>query len=113
MVSRFSRWPSRRPSWIAKRKDLSNSESLFCSKASHQVSAQSNLQFGRCHLKNFKMAAMLVIFDIIRNNFSNSESLALMPPIKFLLNPTYNLEDVVRKNFKMASVAAILDIGTE
>ena len=30
--------------------------------ASHQVLAQSNIQFGRrCHLKNFKMAAILDI----------------------------------------------------
>ena len=53
-----------RPSWIAKRNDFSNSESLSHSNASHQVSAQSDLRFGRrCHLNNFKMAAMAASLD--------------------------------------------------
>ena len=47
VVSRFSRWLPRRPSWRAKRNDLSYSESLCRSDASHQASAQSNLRFGR------------------------------------------------------------------
>ena len=65
VVSRFSRCPPRWPSWIAKRNDLSNSESLCRSNASHQVSAQSNLRFGRrCRLKNSYMAAMAAILDI-------------------------------------------------
>ena len=59
-----------RPSWIAKLNDLSNSESLCHSYASHQVSAQSNLRFGRrCCLKNFKMAAMVAILDIGTEQF--------------------------------------------
>ena len=65
MVSRFSRWPPRWQSWIAKRSYLSNSESLCRSNASHQVSAQSNLRFGRRY--RFKISEW--------NNFSNSESL--------------------------------------
>ena len=41
---------------------FSNSESLFHPDASHQVSAQPDLLFGRrCDLKNFKMAAILDI----------------------------------------------------
>ena len=56
VVSRFSRWPPRRPFWIAKQNDLSNSESLCPSDASHPVSAQSDLRFWRrCHSKNFKI----------------------------------------------------------
>ena len=40
--------------------------------------------------------------------------LALMPPIKFLLNPTYDLGGgVVLKIVKMALMAAMSDIGTE
>ena len=39
VVSRFSRWPPNGPSWIAKRNNFSNSESLRRSDASHQVSA--------------------------------------------------------------------------
>ena len=38
----------------------------------------------------------------------------LMPPIKFQLNPNYSLGgDVVLKIFKMAVMAAILDIRIE
>ena len=41
---------------------FSNSESPFHPNASHQVSAQPDLLFGRrCDLKNFKMAAILDI----------------------------------------------------
>ena len=41
---------------------FSNSESPFHPDASHQVSAQLDLLFGRrCDLKNFKMAAILDI----------------------------------------------------
>ena len=37
-----------------------------------------------------------------------------MPPNKFQLNPTYGLGgDAVWKNFKMATMAAFFDIGTE
>ena len=43
-VWRFSRWP---PWWISEQNNFSNSESLYCSDAFHQVSALSNLQFGR------------------------------------------------------------------
>ena len=44
------------PKW----NDFSNPESLCPSDASHQVSAQSDLWFGRrCPLKNFKMAAIV------------------------------------------------------
>ena len=38
--------------------------------ASHQVSAQSDLRFGRrCRLKKFKMAAMAAILDIGTKQF--------------------------------------------
>ena len=38
--------------------------------ASHQVLAQSDLQFGRrCRLKNFKMAAEAAILDISTEQF--------------------------------------------
>ena len=76
--------------------DLSNSESLCHSDASHQVSAQSDLRFGRrCHLKNFMMTTGHLGYQngtilAILNHY-----VAPMPPIKFLLNPTYGLGDVV------------------
>ena len=50
---------------------FSDSESLCRFDASHQVSAQSDVWFGRrCRLKNFKMAAMATILDIGMYNFS-------------------------------------------
>ena len=53
------------PSWISEWNYFSNSESLCCSDASHQASAQSSLQFGRrCCVKIFKMADMAAILDI-------------------------------------------------
>ena len=62
MIWRFSRWPLWQPSWIWEQNNFSHSESLCCSNAYHQVSAQSDLQFRRrCRLKNFKMVAILDI----------------------------------------------------
>ena len=93
VVSRFSRWPPRQPSWIAKRNDFCISESICRSDASHQVSAQSNLimvwkemlfevfQDGRhgSHL-GYRNGMILAILNLY---------VAPMPPIKFRLNPTY------------------------
>ena len=92
VVWRLSRWP---PSQL---NDFSNSESLCRVDASHQVSAQSDLWFvRRCHLKNFKMAAMAAIYGS-HLEYQNRTILAIlnlcvtvMPPIKFWLNPTYRL----------------------
>ena len=65
VVWRILKWPPWRPSWISEWNDFSSSESLCRSYASHQVSAQSDLWFGRrCHLKNFKMVAVVAILDI-------------------------------------------------
>ena len=65
MIWRFSRWSQWQPSWILEQNKFSSSESLCCSDASHQVSAQSNLRFGRrCRLKIFKMADMAATLDI-------------------------------------------------
>ena len=58
---------AKRPSWIGKRYDFRNTESLCHSNAFHQVSTQFDLhlRFGRCLLKNFKMAVvtMAAILD--------------------------------------------------
>ena len=70
VVWRISRWLPWQPSWISESNDFSNSESLCCSNASHQVFAQSDLWFRRrCHLINFKMAAMAAILDIRMERF--------------------------------------------
>ena len=56
--------------WISERNDFSNSDSLRSSNATHQVLAQSDLQFGRrCCLNNFKMATMPAILDIGTEQF--------------------------------------------
>ena len=47
VVWRISRWPPWQPSWISERNDFNNSEFLCRSDASHQVSAQSDIRFGR------------------------------------------------------------------
>ena len=84
--------------------------------ASHQVWAQSDLGFtSRCGLKIFKMAIMAAIFDIRRNNFSNSSFLC-----RFDASHQVSAQSDLRfgrryhlKNFKMANMAAILDIEME
>ena len=49
---------------------FSNFESLCHCDASHQISAQSDLGFGRrCCLKNFKMSAVVAILDIGMERF--------------------------------------------
>ena len=51
--------------WISEQNDFSNFEFLCHCDAYHQVSALSDLGFGRrCCLKNFKMAPVAVISDI-------------------------------------------------
>ena len=70
VIRRISRWHPWWPSWISERYNFSNSESLCSSNASHQVLAQSHLQFGRrCRLKYFKMAAMVAILDMGTERF--------------------------------------------
>ena len=65
VVSRFSSSATVATILISEQNEFSHSESLCCSDASHQVSAQSDLQFGRgCHLKTFKTADMVTILDI-------------------------------------------------
>ena len=143
-ISRISRWPPWRPSWISERNDFSNSESLCHCDASHQVLAQSDLRFGRrYHLKNFKMATMapswlseqndLAILNLCvtvmtpimaamrpsgileRNDFSNFESQSHCDA-SHQVSAQSDLQFGRRcrlKNFKMAAMAAILDIGTK
>ena len=98
--------------------NISISESLCCFYASNQVLTQSDLWFGRrCGLKNFKMAAMAAwrpSWISERKDFSNSESLCHYDASHQVLAQS-NLRFGRRchlKNFKMVSIAAILDIGT-
>ena len=63
-VWRFKRWPSWGPSQISDKNYFCNSESLCHFDAAHQVWAQSALRFGRCLLKNFKMAPLAATLDV-------------------------------------------------
>ena len=93
--SRFSRWSPWGPSLISEQNDFNNSESLCCSHASHQVSAQSNLQFGRrCRLKNSRWLPWQSSWISERNNFSNSESFKLL---QCLLSNFSSIEPTVWK----------------
>ena len=85
------RWLPWQQPWISERNGFSNSDSLRRSHASHQVSAQSDLWFGRCHLKNFELGrhgghlryqnrTILAILNL---------HVATMPPTKFQLNPAF------------------------
>ena len=95
MFSRFPRWPSRWPSWIAEQNDFSSSESLSL----------------RCFPSNFGTIQLTVWemsfeeFHGGRLGYRNGTILAIlnlyvapMPPIKFRLNPTYGFGgDVVKR----------------
>ena len=54
---------------MSEQNDFSNCESLYRSSFSYQVSAQSNLRFERCSLKNFKLFAVAAISDIGTERF--------------------------------------------
>ena len=89
---------------------FSNFESLCHCDASHKVMAQSDLRFGNCRLKNFKMAAIPE-----RNDLSNSESL-FHCDASLQVSAQLDLRfgrSCLLKNFKMAAMAAILAIGTK
>ena len=79
---------------ILERDNFSNSESLCCSDASYQVSAQSDLRFGNLRW-NGTILAILNFYVVA------------IPTIKFRLNLTYGLGEISLKNVKMATVAAI------
>ena len=79
------------PSWISEQNDFSNFESLCHCDASHQVLAQSDLQFGRrCGLNGSHLGywngTILAILNLC---------VTVMPPIKSQLNRTYGLGGVV------------------
>ena len=95
VIWRIWRWRPWRSSWISERYNFSNSESLCCSNASHQVLAQSHLRFqvfqdghgGHLGYGNRTILASLY----------NSPK----PPIKFQLNLTLFGIRCCLKNFKM------------
>ena len=114
VVERFSRWLTWRPFWISEWNDFNNSKSLCGPNAIHQVLGQSELGFrSRC---GFKISRWPPRRPGIaeRNDFSNFESLCrfdashqVSAQSNFRFERRYCL-----KYFKMATMAAILDIGT-
>ena len=113
-VWRLPRWPPWQPSWISEWNDFSNSESLCRSDASHIVSAQSDMAWEEmsfeefqddCHGRHlgYRNGTILAILNLY---------VSMMSPIKFQLIRTGFWRRCL-KNFKMATMAAILDIGTE
>ena len=84
------------PSWISEQNNLSNSESLCCSDASHKVSAQSDMVLEEISFEEFQDS---------RRGYRNGSilailylSVALMPPITFRLNLT--LEEISFEKFQ-------------
>ena len=80
--------------WCVNGMIFANSESYKLPEAFHPVSAQENLWFGRCWLKNSKMAAKgMAIFDVWMGLISYSESpYCRKPSIKLLNKRIYGLE---------------------
>ena len=99
-----------------RRNNFNNSESVCYSDASHKISAQSNLRFGRRYLlKTLKMTAMAAILDIGTDYFSNSESLC-RSHASHQVSAQSNLvwmEILFEKFQDCRRVSAILDIGME
>ena len=103
-----------RPSWISEWYNFSNFEFLCHYDASHQVSAQSDLGFRRsCRFEEFQDGRPSWIPE--QNDFSNFESLCHCDA-SHQVSAQSDLGFGRRchlKNFKVAAVAAILDMGTE
>ena len=111
-VWRFSRWPTWLPSWISKQNDFSNSKSPCAPNASLQVSAQSDLGFEADGFKIFKMATQAASW------IANGIILAILccSDASHQVSAQFNLRFRRKrclKNFKMAVMAAVLDIRME
>ena len=50
------------PSWISERNDFSNSESLCCPNASHQVLAESDMVWEKMSFEEFQVTKMIYYF---------------------------------------------------
>ena len=116
MVWRFSRWPPWRPSWILEPSDFSNSESLCCSYAFHQVSALSDLHgLGDVVWRFSRWPIWLLSRIFEQNDFSNSKS----PCSTNASHQVWAQSDLGfgsrcgLKIFKMAAQATILDMRKE
>ena len=76
VVWKFSRWPPWRPSWLSKQNDFSNSESLCCTVASHQVLGSIRLRVHQHVVWRFlRWSPWQLSWISEQNDFSNSQSL--------------------------------------
>ena len=94
---------------ILEQNDFSNSESLCHSDASNQVWAQSALRFGRCCLKNFKMAPMAATLEV-RMEQILPFWIAISPQC---LSPSFGLillSVPIRRCFKIVKLATMVDL---
>ena len=90
---------------------FSNSESQRYPDASYQVTAQSDLLFGRCGWKNFKMAAILDIGTEWFKQFWITITPQYLPSCLGSIRLTFGSRcDLI---LKMAAMVAILDIRME
>ena len=108
VVWRISRYPTWRPSWISERNYFNKPESLCHSDASNQV--RLNLTYGLGGDVVWRTSWISEWSD-----FSNSESLCHCDAFH-QVSAQFDLRFGRRKclkNFKIAAMAAILDIGTE
>ena len=114
-VWRISRWLPWPPAWISEWNDFSNSEYLCHCDASHPVFALSDLWFwDEMSSEEFQDGHHAILISE-QNNFSNSEPLCHCDASHQVLAQS-DLRFGRRcrlKNFKMATMAAILDIRTE
>ena len=114
-VWRISRWPPWQPSWISEWNDFSNFECLCHCDASHQVSAQSDLGLGGDVVWRIsRWPTWRPSWISEQNNFSNFESLCHCDAShQVSAQSDLGFGRCRLKNFKMAAMAAILDIRTE
>ena len=115
VVWRFSRRPIWWLSWILEQIDFSNSISPCIPNASHQVGAQSDCSGADVVSRFSRWPPWRPAWIAEQNDFSNSESLCHCSA-SHLVSVQSDLLFGRRcrlKNFKMVTMAAILDIGTE
>ena len=111
VVWRISRWPPWRPTWILEWNKFSSSESLCLTNAFSLIWLNVREQM----FQDFQDGHMVAVLDILeRNKFSNSKS-SCHPNASYQVWAQSGLPFGSRRGleiFKMATVAATLDIGT-
>ena len=114
VISRFSRWLPWWLSWVSERHRFSNSKSPCCPDAFHQVSLPSNPVREQVTIGDYQDSRRRCCSKIYKkaDNFSNSESLCPFDASNQVLTQSdlWFGRRCRLKNFKIAAMAAILDI---